>query len=90
LKIADDTRRAFPNIFATHVILKAGTESTLVVAAPDASVWFDVEGQVHRKLHITDSTLMVVRPDGYIGLRCQPADGEALINYLERYLVRTH
>jgi hypothetical protein len=51
-------------------------------------VWLDPEGRVHEKLHATNPTLVLVRPDGYIGYRCQPADREALRKYLSTFLIR--
>ena len=51
-------------------------------------MWFDTEGRLHRRLHPDTRTLILVRPDGYIGFRCQPADGESLANYLGSYLVK--
>jgi hypothetical protein len=30
----------------------------------------------------------LVRPDAHIGYRCQPADGAALMKYLDTYMVR--
>jgi hypothetical protein len=50
--------------------------------------WFDSEGRLHEKLHVKDRTLILVRPDEYIGFRCQPAEGAAIIEYLDRYLMR--
>lgn len=84
LAIADEAARAFPDIFSTHVILKtAGPD----VAVAGAAVWFDAEGRVYGQLHAEKPTLVLVRPDGYIGYRCQPADGAALHRYLGRFLV---
>ena len=82
--IADEAMRAFPNVLSPHVVLKAG------VQAVDSKwpVWFDVENKLHQKLGATGRALVLVRPDGYIGYRCQPADGAALMAYLSGYLVR--
>ena len=79
-------RRAFPNIFSAHVILKGGAAEPGILA-PGVPVWLDVEGRLHEKLHANDRTLILVRPDGYIGYRCQPADGHALTTHMSRYLV---
>lgn len=51
-------------------------------------MWHDVDGKVHRKLHASHATLVLVRPDGSIGYRRQPADGTGLLEHLGRYLVR--
>jgi hypothetical protein len=87
LNIAADTARAFPNVLCPHLILKANTAGSGSVAS-GVPAWLDTEGRLHQKLHATRATLILVRPDGYIGYRCQPADGETLVEYLGRYLLR--
>jgi 2-polyprenyl-6-methoxyphenol hydroxylase-like FAD-dependent oxidoreductase len=84
LKIAEGARQAFPDVFSPRVILKGGD----TVAAADVPVLMDTEGQAHQRLGVTGSALVLVRPDGYIGYRCQPADPVKLLDYLGRYLVR--
>ena len=84
LAIAASTATTYPDVFAAHLVLKsAAAMSTLGAGTP---VWFDTTGRLHQKLHAGESTLIVVRPDGYIGYRCQPADGASLMTYLSRYL----
>ena len=62
------------------------------VARPDDSVLAattlaDPGGAAHRVYGVEAETLFLVRPDGYIGFRSQPADAEALAAYLHRLLV---
>ncbi len=52
------------------------------------SVWRDVDGQVQAHVAAKERAAIVVRPDGYIGYRGQPADAARLERYLDRYLVR--
>jgi 2-polyprenyl-6-methoxyphenol hydroxylase-like FAD-dependent oxidoreductase len=85
LKIAEQVQHAFPGIFSTHLILKTDRAAPGIAGA---DVWLDAEGLLHQKLHATDRALFVIRPDGYIGFRCQPAEAEEVLNYLERYLIR--
>lgn len=89
-KIAAETERAFPNAASTHLILKPGDKGPSVPSAAGAAIqtWQDVEDQLHHTLAATGPTLILVRPDGYIGFRCQPASSEALLKYLDRFLVR--
>jgi 2-polyprenyl-6-methoxyphenol hydroxylase-like FAD-dependent oxidoreductase len=86
LNIAKEAMSAFPDVLSTHVIQKAGTP----VNSADSNLptWSDAAGRVYAKLHATGQALVLVRPDGYIGYRAQPADGQALLEYLDRYLVR--
>ncbi len=88
LKIADLAERAFPNVLNPHVVLKAEPGAAAKTATSGAPVWIDSSGRVHQKLHATDSSLFVVRPEGYIGYRCQPAKANDLLNYLGRFLIR--
>jgi 2-polyprenyl-6-methoxyphenol hydroxylase-like FAD-dependent oxidoreductase len=84
LKIAEEAHHAFPDVFSPHLILRA--DDTPVAA--DVPVWLDVAGKAHLQLGVTDRALILVRPDGYIGYRCQPPDAGKLSKYLGRYLVR--
>lgn len=90
LKIAEQAQRTFPNVLSTHILLNAGEDAgpfAQNIAAKTPRVWIDVEGRLHRQLGASDHTLILVRPDGYIGYRCQPADADALVKYLDHYLV---
>ena len=44
----------------------------------------DPDGAAHRAYHADDERLYLVRPDGYIGYRSQPADAGKLVDYLRR------
>jgi hypothetical protein len=82
--IAAEAMRAFPEVLAPHVIRKAGGG---VGSDPALPIWIDVEDKLHQKLGVTGRALVLVRPDGYIGYRGQPADGVALAKHLGGYLV---
>ncbi len=86
LDIAEETETAFPGTVAAHLILRPE------LAAPadedsEVAVWMDTQAQAHEQLHAKESTLILVRPDGYIGFRCQPADGAALYKYMQSYMI---
>jgi hypothetical protein len=86
LTIAIEADHTFPGALSAHVILKddmkPGTDGSSI---PE---WLDTQSGVHEKLGVVAPTLLVIRPDGYIGYRCQPADGNALLEYLGGFLVR--
>ncbi len=88
-KIADETQRRFPDVFAVQVILPpdAHAAPATATAPAGASLWIDTASHLHHQLGVTDRALFVVRPDGYIGYRAQPADGGKLLEYLEKYLI---
>ena len=51
-------------------------------------VLLDPDGGTHRRYGATAEALYLVRPDGYVGLRAQPAAEEVVVPYLERVLDR--
>jgi len=84
--IAEETDQSFPGILAGHLILKPETPNP-PAASSDLAVWVDTEARAHEQLHANEATLILVRPDGYIGFRCQPADGTALRAHMQSYLI---
>jgi len=84
VQIAAAAVRQLPDVLAVHVLMHNDEPAP----TGDAHVrdWYDRDGRVHEKLAASQPTLVVVRPDGYVGFRCQPADGEALMRYLRTYL----
>ena len=85
--VANGAMRAFPDVMSVEMVLDNEVAAPAAVA-PRMRVWRDATGRLHEKLHVNVTTIVLVRPDGYIGYRGQPADGDALLAYLARYLVR--
>ncbi|MDX1945293.1 MAG: FAD-dependent monooxygenase [Pirellulaceae bacterium] len=87
--LAREIEADFPTVFAPLLVVSADDESRLAACAAEAPLplWLDATGRVHEALGAKDRTVVVVRPDGYVGYRGQPADGKALRTYLARYLV---
>jgi hypothetical protein len=52
--------------------------------ATESGVVLDPEGAFHRRYGAGAECLYLVRPDGYIAYRSQPADGDRLMAYLAR------
>ena len=50
---------------------------------PDEDVWLDTEEWAHRRYGASAECLYVVRPDGYIGFRCQPVEREPLDRWID-------
>jgi 2-polyprenyl-6-methoxyphenol hydroxylase-like FAD-dependent oxidoreductase len=86
IRIAEETDQAFPGILAAHLILTPEMANPTAASA-DLTVWLDTVARAHEQLHASEATLILVRPDGYIGFRCQPADGTALRAYMQSYLI---
>lgn len=51
-------------------------------------VLLDPDGGTHRRYGATAGALYLVRPDGHVGLRAQPASEEVVVRYLGRVLDR--
>ena len=84
-EIAEIGRRAeatYPGVIRAHVI--AGGP----IADGPAPDWLDPEGSLRRILGARATALALVRPDGYLGYRGQPASWDDLRGYLDRYLAR--
>lgn len=54
--------------------------------AEGVHVLLDPEGALHRRFGARTECLYLIRPDGYVGYRCQPADEAKLEAYLDRVL----
>ncbi len=55
--------------------------------AAEIPVLFDTEGEMHRRFGARSECLYLVRPDGYVAYRCQPADEHRFSAYLDRLFI---
>jgi 2-polyprenyl-6-methoxyphenol hydroxylase-like FAD-dependent oxidoreductase len=101
-EIADQVSRAYPGLFPSHVFLPAGgaaSEGPSPSPSPEyrgggfcepadvqRKCWLDADGKLHEKFGAEHPTAIVVRPDGYIGYRCQPANVEKVLAWLGEFL----
>jgi 2-polyprenyl-6-methoxyphenol hydroxylase-like FAD-dependent oxidoreductase len=88
LTIAQQAQRAFPNVLMPHVILQDDALAT-VAANLSIPVFRDAQKAVYPRLWAAGPTMVLVRPDGYIGYRARAADGADLIKHLGLYLCKT-
>jgi 2-polyprenyl-6-methoxyphenol hydroxylase-like FAD-dependent oxidoreductase len=51
----------------------------------DSSTIIDAVGELHRVYGVRDETMFLVRPDGYLAYRSEPADADKLAAYLARH-----
>jgi 2-polyprenyl-6-methoxyphenol hydroxylase-like FAD-dependent oxidoreductase len=84
-EIRQRVEASYPGLISVHVIVP-GDSFTPKGNAP-SSIWLDPAGSVRQSLGAHEPALALVRPDGYLGYRCQPASWEGLRGYLERYLI---
>ncbi len=43
----------------------------------------DADGTLHARYGAERACLYVIRPDGYVGFRCQPLDGQSVLSYFQ-------
>jgi hypothetical protein len=63
-----------------HVIVLSASRPAALDA--DAPALLDCHGAVHKRYGARSECLYLIRPDGYVAYRCQPADGDQLAGYL--------
>lgn len=73
----------FGDRVVTHVIVPSATRPA-ALGDYEGSVVFDPESSLHYTYGAATECLYLVRPDGHIGFRAQPAALEPLMNYLAR------
>jgi 2-polyprenyl-6-methoxyphenol hydroxylase-like FAD-dependent oxidoreductase len=90
------TRPGYENLsaIAERASRRAGDEVKVHIVVPrserpaditwNGSVLLDDEGALHRRFGAGAECLYLVRPDGYVGFRSQPARWEALEAYLDQ------
>lgn len=79
-----DTR--WPGLVAVRIIVPH-RQRPAALAAWSGEVVLDTDGQVHDRYGARSESLYLVRPDGYVAYRCQPAEPDKLVAYLERIFV---
>ncbi len=77
--ICQRVEQTYPGLIRTHLIFPAD--------AGLSSAWLDPTGAVRKTFGARETALALVRPDGYLGYRSQPASWEGLRGYLDRYLM---
>lgn len=82
--IAEAKRRLGGGVQA-FVVVPASTRPEALAA--DIPVLLDTDGEIHRRFGARSECLYLVRPDGYVGYRCQPADEHRFTAYLDRFFV---
>jgi 2-polyprenyl-6-methoxyphenol hydroxylase-like FAD-dependent oxidoreductase len=81
--IAAAVRERHHDLVSPYLILPEEETS-----APPSDVGLRDPAQVlHRRLGAASPTLYLVRPDGYVGFRSQPADAPSLLAHLAKYLI---
>lgn len=84
-RIGHEAERRFGEAFQVHLIVPA---STRPAALPwEGSLILDAAGELHQAFSARAECLYLVRPDGYVAFRSQPASEEALRRFLDQLFV---
>ncbi len=67
--------------FVCHIVLPC-RERPDELYSYVGSILFDPRGELHRAFGARSECLYLIRPDGYVGFRSQPASGEALLRFV--------
>ena len=83
--IADHVRQRLGEHVTPHVIVPRTSRPAALTF--DGSVVLDPEGVLHHRYGAGSECLYLIRPDGYVGFRSQPADAAALDAFLSGIFV---
>lgn len=85
LAIGARVRERYGHVVSAYLVVSPGRSE----ARPDwpGAILGDPTGELHERYAATGPTLYLIRPDGYVGYRSQPADEDRLLEHLERYLM---
>jgi 2-polyprenyl-6-methoxyphenol hydroxylase-like FAD-dependent oxidoreductase len=86
VEIAARLAARFPGLVAVRIVVPHDARPA-ALAGWDGEVVLDATGAVHERYGARSECLYLVRPDGYVGYRSQPADLDTLLAYLARIFV---
>lgn len=84
-RIIEHAKNRLGECLQAFVVVPTATRPEALAA--DVQVLFDADGEMHRRFGARSESLYLVRPDGYVGYRCQPADEHRFMAYLDRLFV---
>jgi 2-polyprenyl-6-methoxyphenol hydroxylase-like FAD-dependent oxidoreductase len=86
VELAERLEGRYPGLVAVRIIVPHD-ERPAALAGWGGQVVLDAVGAVHDRYGARSECLYLVRPDGYVAYRCQPAEPDKLMAYLERIFV---
>lgn len=86
VELAARVEARFPGLVAVCIVVPH-EQRPAALAEWAGEVLLDAAGAVHERYGARSESLYLIRPDGYVGYRSQPADADKLVAYLERIFV---
>jgi hypothetical protein len=84
-RIAESAARRLADRLHVHIIVPARERPRALPSA--LSVILDAKGALHRAFSARSECLYLIRPDGHVAFRSQPASEQVLAAYLDRHFV---
>jgi hypothetical protein len=84
-EIEHGVRARYRDLIAVHLV--APQAAPPAALRWDGSLLLDAEGELHRQYGAGSECLYLIRPDGYVGYRSQPADPGRLSAYLQTMFI---
>jgi hypothetical protein len=81
-KVADALAERFHDHLKSFRLLPAASPTT----EPKMTHFTDNEGHTHQDYSINGDTLLIIRPDGYVGMRAAEPDEAEIFQYLSQFL----
>ena len=79
-ELAATVTQQFKGLIKTHIILP---HSGMNIADKGISILIDEHQKMYQRFKISQPTVVLIRPDKYIGLTQMPVNKEELMEYLE-------
>jgi hypothetical protein len=86
-RIAERATARWGDLVRPAVVVLDSAVPGQLASLPKDRVWLDPKGALHARFGAGAECLYLIRPDGYVGFRAQPADGAALERYMARILL---
>ena len=84
-EIEQGVRARYRDLIAVHLVVPQAAPTAAL--RWDGSRLLDAEGELHRQYGAGSGCLYLIRPDGYVGYRSQPADAGRLSAYLQTMFI---